>query len=312
MRLYEIYYDNSTRRPYSVEMTSLGGTNLPYITTEEKVKIRVNILNSADISDTYTGFTGELVNATATVDDNFDWVLDGLLLSDLTGAITEVSIDYAGNGFVNPIGQIYLTNSGGVSETVDYTSFTKVDDTYTFTVAKTLVNEYVIGDKGKISEVPLIRASSVITTNKNTGIFEIILEADSLRFIEKIQGEARLNTCRFELLIRDSSAVLIYVVAFNFICLNVQDFTGAIPMPQDPNEYVTLTDLEAYLAGKMNLLATAQENYIPAFEEEGELKQSSFRIEGNKIIGPDGAGGEGYMQFVLVNDVMTMDINKEL
>jgi len=312
MRLYEVYYDNSTRKPYNDSMTSLGGNNLPYITTEEQVKIKVHILNSDDISAAYTGFVGELVSATATVDDNFDWAHSGVSLTDLTGAVTEIPITYTGNGYVNPIGQISLKNSGELSEVINYTSFTNVDDAYTFVVDKTLVNSYLIGDVAKIAEVPLIRATSVDTTGKDTGIFEIELEADALRYLEEIQGEERLSTCRFELLIRDSSAVLIYSVAFKFICLNVQDFNGVMPSPADPSGYFTSVEVSALLAGYMKKLGTSVEDGLMTFDDVGEVQTTAFRIEGNKIIGPDGAGGEGYMQFVLVNGVMTMDINKEL
>jgi hypothetical protein len=293
-------------------MASLGGGNLPYIITGEQIKIRVSLLNSAKVSDTYTGFTGETISATATIDDDFIWVVGGALLTDISGAITSIAITYTGDGFINSIGSVYLTNSGGLSETVNYTAYTETDNVYTFTVDVTLTNTYETDDSTGIQQVPIIRATSVDTTDKNNGVFDVILEANSAKYFSEIQGTSGLGTLRFELLVRDSNAVLIYVIAFGFLCFNVQDYTGAIPIPQSPLEYVTITNMEAYLSGKMNLLTSAVENYIPSFETEGQLQSTGFRIEGDKIIGSDGEGGYGYLQFKKVNGVMTIDINEEL
>jgi len=286
MRTYPVNYVNTSKRMFDESMNPLGNDLVPYVRTDEEISLPIQILNSALITDKYTGFAGTIISGTATINNNWDWFLNSTLNSGLTGAITEIVATYAGTGFVNPIGAISLVNSGGLSETVNYTAYTKVGNVYTFTVSKTLTYTYLTSDVAKIQEVPLARATEVDITQKDTGLITVAIDGKSLRYISDIEGSASIIPCNFELLIRDTSAEIIYTVSFDFVCLNIQDFTGAIPAPQSPTGYYTAIEIDALLAGYLEKLGVYTEDGLMTFDVNGEVQDTDFRIEGEFLIMP--------------------------
>jgi len=286
MRVYNVNYVNTTTAIFDDSLNPLGNNSLPYLRTDEEISIPIQILNSADLTNKYTGFTGIIISGTATIDNNWNWFLSSILNSGLTGAITEISVTYTGTGYVNSIGSIIIINTAGESETVDYTAYTVVESIYTFTVSKTLTYTYLTSDTAKIQEVPLARATSVDMTNKDTGLITVAIDGKSLRYFSEIEGTSAISTCRFELLIRNVSADIIYSIAFDFICLNIQDYTGAIPSPADPSGYYTSIEVDALLAGYMEKLAVFTEDALMTFDAVGQVQETDHRIEGEFLIMP--------------------------
>ena len=220
----------------------------------------------------------------------------------------------ASNLFVGATGTLQLINSSGESESVDYSAVSNEGTNYTFVVSTTLIHSYAVGDNANIAESPLGRATNVDVTDKDTGRFLINISANSARYLNDIDGLAAINNTRFELQVRDDNANLIYVSVFDFLALNIYDFTGAIPPPED-GSYYTKTEvnalLETYLKKDFGLLPikTTLSNddgfVINNSDSNGDIAEVSWKTIKDNIDASDSVSGS-FVYSDLVDGVLSI------
>ena len=266
MRTYDLYQVIDTEDIYrydnaAAELVQLGGRELPYIRYKEKMKINWQLLNSANVSDVYTGFAGSTISASAAMDNDWSHYLTGTLASSASGAVTSITISglteepYSG-------GTIILINSAEETESVNYTTVAASGSDYIFTVSATLSYSYNSGDEARVKDTPIIKVNNteIDQTDKDTGLFVISASGDTQPFQDKIQGSASISSCVFELKIYDASADCIFVGQCDWLAMNIVDDDGSIPPPAVSSGYYTATQVDALLADKVDLTISAQQS----------------------------------------------------
>jgi len=239
-RTIKIYYNTVNRRIFGEDGNEYANSNTPFLYTSEDVDVDLQITNVdgipnvANPTDFYTGFTGDTITPSATIDNNYDWFYTGTLAEALT-AIPIISVDItfvpSDTQSVNPTGVLYLVNSAGDSDAIDYTEVSVVGTTYTFTVDHALLHAYSIGDVASIAEAPLAASSNITTTDKDTGKFIITICGDSLRWFETISGTQEILDSAFEFLVKDATTSVIFRADFKLRALNIRDYSGVLPAP---------------------------------------------------------------------------------
>jgi hypothetical protein len=107
------------------------------------------------------------------------------------------------DGITNPdiyaTGKLYLRNTAGDDETVDYTAYSLTDGVYTFTVSATLSNTYAEDDICRLIAQPLvaIEDSDIDKTGQSTGLFIITPYAFTAPYQKAINGKWEIPNCRF-------------------------------------------------------------------------------------------------------------------
>ena len=249
-RRYKLYSDVDSRLTYNEEGSELSNRLLPYIFSKESIDLELNYVKNwvdADNITQYTGFAGQAISSSAVIDNDYKHVNDGILVGALSGAITSIEI----SGLTDiPLatGFIQLINAVGQFETVNYTAIASNGLNTVFTVSATLVNAYIIGDKGNVSDPALIKTIDIDETQKDTGIFTITIDANSLPYLRAIEGTSAISGCQFEHQVKDSDPKLIFVSSFDFVCNNTRDDDGAIPPPEDGNYYTKVESNASFLS----------------------------------------------------------------
>jgi len=246
-RIYKIYQNYNTRGIFDADGEALGNDKVPYIFKNETIIVDLNLINTDDVADLFTGFAGQTISPSSTIDNNWKHYIAGSLGGDLSGAISAIIMEITTGEYINPTGLIQLKNSSGEVESVDYTAFTLSGTTYTFTVSATLTYSYLTNDVSKVADTPLASASSIDSTDQATGRFLITISADSSKFDEEVGSNQTIQDCGFEMQIRDGSAVLKFVSQFEILCFNVREEQGVIPAPADGNYYTKVESDALYL-----------------------------------------------------------------
>jgi hypothetical protein len=280
-RQEKIFYAVDTETSYNKNGTEYSNRELPYIFTKEKVDYTIQLctaFNSIDDFQEYTDFTGQTITPSAVIDNDFDHVDSGTLVTGVSGAITEIEIQ----GLTNPplqTGFIQLVNAADESETVEYTAVTTGGTGLLFTVSTTLTYSYDAGDESNVNDPALIKTSDIDQTDKDTGLFVVTFDANSRPYIRAIKGKSNLTigTTEFELQVRDSDGDLSFVARFDIQCKNIMDDDGVIPPPENGN-YYTKPETDALLGGKMDKVPTAVTGNIPEFNALGEVIDSGFKF----------------------------------
>jgi hypothetical protein len=252
----------------------------PYIYAKENISVDLQIVKNYVDENTfeeYTGFAGESISCTATIDNDFFHVDKGSIVdASLTGAITSVEISGLDNA-PTQTGFIQLKNAANEKESVDYTAVTVNGSNLVFTVDKTLDFSYVAGDQGNVSDPPLIKTLNVNIdqTNKDTGRFIITLDADSAVLVDQIEGKPKLTDTKFEFKVKGADTKLAFVALFDFNVKNTQDDDGTIPPPADSSDFYDRTETDALLEDKMDKQPVATNGNIAEFQS-GQAIDSGF------------------------------------
>ncbi len=281
-RKYLLYYDTDTRNIYNETGAELSSRILPYIFAKEQVDFELHYVKDwidANTITPYTGFTGVSISSSAVIDNDYNHVDAGTLVdATLSGAITSIEV----SGLTNtPLqaGFIQLVNQAGESETVAHTAVTTNGSNFVFTVSTTLTYSYVAGDESNASDPALIKTTDIDETDKDTGIFIITMDANSLPYLRAIEGSSAITGCRFEHQVKDADPKLIFNAQFSIICNNTLDDDGVIPPPADGN-YYTKSEVDALIADKMDKVPTATAGNLPVFNALGGMEDSGLTPEG--------------------------------
>lgn len=293
MRSYDIYVDYYTRRVYryvGTALTELTNQSYPFIYYKEKILLNIHYLNSTTVTfdsagnpefDTYTGFTGLSIASSAAVDNDYNHYVEGALVGDYTGSITNVVI----SGLeITPASTGTIVFADEVAA-VAYTD--AVQDSagnWEFTVSATLVETYLNGEIVRISEPLIIKSTTIDETAKDTGLFGITLNGNSAPFQEAVSGSSSIQNCLFEHQVKESG-ILIFAISFTFLCFNILDDDGIIPPPLDGN-YYTKTEIDSIIAGLIERdFSALDEKTTPAATDKLVIQDSE-----------DSAGGLKYLQ----------------
>lgn len=198
-RTYTIYWDINGRKAYDASGTELANANIPYIGYKEKINLILQLIQSSDITDKFTGLSGDTITCEAAVDDDFILYYEGTLTEARKDAVADIMLSGVSNPDIYNTGSLYLENDAGENETVAYTEYSLSDGVYTFTVSTTLTYDYSAGDICRLIAQPLIAAdnSDIDQTDKTTGKFIVSLYAFTAPYQRAINGKWEINSCKF-------------------------------------------------------------------------------------------------------------------
>jgi hypothetical protein len=250
MREHNIYWDVNGRQAYSANgstLVSLANDNLPYIGYKEKIKINLQLLNSALITDVFTGFNGVSIACEAAVDDNSVHYYEGALTAAKSGAVVTITADGFSGEDVYDTGTLYLRNAARQSETVAYTSYSLANGIYTFTVSKTLSYSYANNDTCRIISQPIIAIenAAIDQTDKDTGLFVLEVYAYTQPYQRKVLNKWEIDDCRIGFYALDATPNDICGCLFKIRCFNRLRDTAVIPPPPDESNYYTKSEADA-------------------------------------------------------------------
>lgn len=225
----------------------LGNRTFPQITSGEQVDYAcqfVESFTSPEVFTPVTQFTGQSITASAVIDDDFTHYIDGILVdATLTGAITSIEISGLAEAPIE-LGFILLTNGSLESESVEYTAVSKNGLNYIFTVNTTLTYSYVAGDTANMSDPALVKSTVVDQTNKDTGLFIITMNANTLPYLRAVRNIKEIKNCQFEFIARNDQAQPTFIQSFDILCFNTRDNDGVIPPPAN-GDYYTIIESDA-------------------------------------------------------------------
>jgi hypothetical protein len=299
-RQYFLYADVGSQKTYDAEGSELNARNKPYIYSKEEIQVIIQYVSrwvSVDDFDPYTGFVGVNVSSSAVIDNDFNHVDKGTLVSALSGAITSIEISGLDN-IPQPTGFIQLINAGAESETVQYTAVALNGSNFVFTVSDTLTYSYAIGDQANANDPSLVKSdnSKIDNTQKDTGLFTITLDADSAPYIFEIQGQAEIPSCLFQHKVSDDRPKPIFVSTFDFQCKNTLDDDGIIPPPTDGN-YYTKIEVDALLESKIDKVPTAGVGNVAIFTADGGVEDGGTAGIGDMqkdVFDPQGVDSDAF------------------
>lgn len=198
-RTFQIFWDINGRRAYDASGNQLANENIPYIGYKERCNIELQLIQSSDITDVFAGLDGETITCEAAIDDDNVNYYEGALTAGLTGAITEITMDGLTSPDIYNTGKLYLRNTAGDDETVDYTAYSLSDGVYTFTVSVTLSHTYAENDVCRLLAQPLIAIedADIDKTDQATGKFIISPYAYTAPYQRAINGKWEIQNCRF-------------------------------------------------------------------------------------------------------------------
>lgn len=251
MREHHIYWDINGRKAYASDdgttLKSLGEDNAPYIGYREKIKITLQLLNSPDIDDVFTGLAAETIACEACVKNDSYHYYEGALTAAKSGAVVVITADGFSSPSVYSTGVLYLRNAARQSETVSYTSYSLSNGVYTFVVSKTLTYSYANDDICRIIAQPLIAVENadIDQTDKATGKFIIVARAYSQPYQQKVLNLWEIQDCRFGFYVLDTSDDDILGALLKIRCFNRLRDTAVIPPPPDLSDYWNKTESDA-------------------------------------------------------------------
>ncbi len=230
-KIIQIYYDVNGNIAYKNDMTEIGNNNTPQLTLDEAVIFDIQLLNSADKSDICTHFAN--TTASAIIDDNFNHFIKSTIINiDDKILTTKNTAD-----FVAQTGRLQLINSSNQSEIVEYESFIFENGNLIFTLKNTPTYNYANDDVCNINDVPLMRATTINTSNNANGNFQATIFANSLKLSKKLADKSKLENCYFELQILNTAAERVLILEFEVNVKNIRDYCEAIPPADEANFY---------------------------------------------------------------------------
>ena len=245
MRNQTIIYSLNDRNAYDASGNVLSGLAIPYIYSREKIQLELKI----QLDGQAYAISG--VNIwSAAVDNDFKHFSDGSLLSPLSGVVTGFAIEgltETDNDSSPATGYCQLTNSAGENESITYLSKSCVNNIVSLTTNSSLSNNYSIGDSARIVENLLIKSDNSMidsTSAETSGIIYITLDANTLPYINEIEGSSSIDSTKFELQGKDAQSNIIFVASFDFVCLGTLDDSGAVP-PGPTSDYYNKNEITA-------------------------------------------------------------------
>lgn len=272
MREHFVYWDVNGRNAYGLDGRAFSNDSLPYIGYKEKIKLTLQLINSATLTDVYTGFAAQSITCEAAVKNTNAFYYEGALTAGLSGSILAVTADGFSSEDVYDTGKIYLRNSAGLSETIAYTAYSLVNGVYTFTVSATLANTYANNDICRIVAQPLIAVenASINQTDKATGKFVIELYGYSQSYQRAVLNKWEISGARFGFYVLDSTPVDIFGAMFGFNCFS-RLFDNSVIPPAPTGNYFTKSETTALIQAVDDVIdthaaltATAHGGLIPA------------------------------------------------
>jgi len=275
MREYNLYQVVETQDVYrydafAQELVQLGGKELGFIRYKEQLRINWQYLNSEQLTDVYLGFVGHTITGSVAIDNNWLHYYSGTISAGYSGTVTSiVATGFTGLSASEPTttGEILLINGAGQSESVAYTVYSLDGSDYTFTVSATLSYVYLNGDTCRLKDTPIVKTSTIDTTDKDTGLIVCDLDAYNEVFQVKVQSLEQIQNCVLEMQIVEAGD-LIFVAQTDWLAINLVDDASALPPPASGSSYYTKTEVDALLLDKMNFetanvdFKTAQQNTV--------------------------------------------------
>lgn len=252
-----VYYDQSTDIAYREDQSQIANENLPEWKYKLNKTIGVQFLdsNSVDANGDFDDFSDEsvTVSSSSAIDNNNNHYEDGaanLPYTNAGGPYDEIEITSITGPF-RAVGRFRFTNATGQQDVVNYRGVTGTGP-FTFQTADvdfdiaswTPVNDYAIDDVARYVEEPIMKDSTVDTTNKATGLFETTLNANNLIYQELIEDNAEIEGCSFEIQLLDGSAEIIKAKEFRVKCIRLLDDGGEVA-PAPESSYSTTTEANA-------------------------------------------------------------------
>ena len=282
MRTIKIFQNASTGAIFNEDGSPLENALTPFVRFPESVLLDYNAINSDDVADAYTGWTGETITAEAIIDNDFDHYISGVLTGAKSGAVTAIAATIADASYVNPTGTLQLVNAAGESETVAYTAFALVSGVYTFTVSATLTYSYAISDECNVADVPLAASYAVDYTNKDTGRLLFSLSVNSRPLYALLSGNASLADCVMAVQVYtadgsdpDTDPDIVFAQEFELGVFNIRKYSQAIPPPMN-GDYYTKAEVLAIFGGYMELAATPTDGNLLTTDATGQAEDSGI------------------------------------
>ncbi|MFA5321381.1 MAG: hypothetical protein WC373_01800 [Smithella sp.] len=189
--MFDIYYDPLL----SSRVDSAGGNafNMMQLYYQTKPTWNLNFVAADAGAGTVTAIDlSNIVSWEAAVAQDFTHdLVSGAMTADKTGAVTEIIAD----GFASEpadAGFLTLINGAGETEDIAYTSWTELNDVYTFVVDATLTYSYLNNDVCKFLDTPpmlRISNSDIDDTDKATGLILVTLDTDFNTFLNGVTGQ---------------------------------------------------------------------------------------------------------------------------
>ena len=282
MRTIKIFQNASTGAIFNEDGSPLENALTPFVRFPESVLLDYNAINSDDVADAYTGWTGETITAEAIIDNDFDHYMSGVLTGAKSGAVTAIAATIADASYVNPTGTLQLVNAAGESETVAYTAFSVTGTTYTFTVSATLTYSYAASDECNVADVPLAASYAVDYTDKDTGRLLFSLSTNSRPLYALLSGNASLADCVMAVQVYaadgsdpDTDPDIVFAQEFEIGVFTIRKYSQAVPPPMN-GDYYTKAEVLAIVSGYMELAATPTDGNLLATDAAGQAEDSGI------------------------------------